>query len=81
MKHQRTFAALFLAAVMAAGIFAGHAFAAQNHMIAAINHLRNARAELQAALADKGGHRERAIGLVNDAIAEVQAGIDYARTH
>ena len=32
-----------------------------------------------AAEANKGGHRERAIGFVNSAIAETRAGIDYAR--
>lgn len=53
----------------------------QPHMNAAADELRSARAELYAATGDKGGHRERAIALVDEAIAEVQAGIDYARTH
>ena len=53
----------------------------QPHMNTAADELRSARAELNAAAGDKGGHRERAIALVDEAIAEVQAGIDYARTH
>ena len=35
-------------------------------------------AELQSAVADKGGHRVRAIALVDQAMGEVQAGMDYA---
>ena len=53
----------------------------QPHMRAALDELRAARSELDAALADKGGHRGRAIALVDDAITEVKAGIDYAATH
>ena len=53
----------------------------QPHMTAALDELRGARSELDAAATDKGGHRARAIGLVDDAITEVRAGIDYARAH
>ncbi len=55
------------------------AFANQPHMQAALAHLREARASLQRAIPNKGGHRERAIDLVNRAIAEVEAGERYAR--
>ena len=37
--------------------------------------LQNARAELQVAERNKGGHRVNALRLVNEAIGEVQAGI------
>jgi hypothetical protein len=50
----------------------------QPHMVAALDELRSARAELQTAEADKGGHRVRAIELVDDAIGQVRRGIDYA---
>lgn len=53
----------------------------QPHMVAALDELRSARAELQVAEADKGGHRVRAIALVNDAIEQVRRGIDYAGSH
>jgi hypothetical protein len=79
MKRQRIFATLFLVAILIGGFVAGRAHAAQPHMRAALNHLRNARSELNAATADKGGHREAAIRIVNDAIREVEAGIEYAR--
>ena len=50
----------------------------QPHMQAALDHLQGAKAELQSAVADKGGHRVRAIALVDQAMGEVQAGMDYA---
>ena len=53
----------------------------QPHMEAALGHLESAKTELQSALGDKGGHRVRAIALVDRAIAEVQAGMDYAARH
>ena len=43
-------------------------------MTAAIQHLREAQRNLESASHDKGGHRERAMQLINQAIAEVEAG-------
>jgi hypothetical protein len=40
--------------------------------------LQSARAELAAATPNKGGHRERGLGLIDQAIAEVRAGIAFA---
>jgi len=53
----------------------------QPNMQAARADLQTAKRELQKATPDKGGHRAKAIGLVNDAIVEVNAGIAYARRH
>ncbi|HWO03044.1 MAG TPA: hypothetical protein VNS63_27635 [Blastocatellia bacterium] len=53
----------------------------QPHMQAAIEALRTAQRELQAASTDKGGHRAKALGLVNNAISEVEKGIAYDRAH
>ncbi|MGH9932825.1 MAG: hypothetical protein ACREA9_26785 [Pyrinomonadaceae bacterium] len=51
-------------------------------------HMMNARASLQSAIAnlnhasaDKGGYREQALGLTRRALDEVNAGIEYDRTH
>jgi hypothetical protein len=44
-------------------------------MEAALSSLEKAKAELDAAIPDKAGHRVKALALVNDAIAEVRAGI------
>ena len=52
----------------------------QPHMQAALSALQNARDSLNRADADKGGHRAKALGLVNDAISEVQKGIDAGRS-
>ena len=54
------------------------AYAAQPHMVSALEMLRSARAELERATANKGGHRERAIGAVDRAIEETRAGIAFA---
>jgi len=57
-----------------------HAVAApdQPHMQAALDALKSARANLDKAEADKGGHRANALKLVNQAIDEVNAGIAAA---
>jgi hypothetical protein len=54
---------------------AGTAYAYQEHMFNARNALQNAVNELNAAEHDKGGHREAAVGLVNQAINQVNLGI------
>ncbi len=79
MKRRSILAAFTLIIMLAGGFIAGRAHAAQPHMTSARNHLRSARAELQRAEADKGGHRERAITLIDEAIAEVDSGMSYAR--
>ncbi len=67
---------LAVVVVVAAASFAGGAVvAAQPHMTNALRALENARGELQVAERDKGGHRVNALRLINEAIAEVQAGI------
>jgi lipopolysaccharide export LptBFGC system permease protein LptF len=68
-----------LFALLFAGIGAGIAVAAQNHMINARNYLNSALSELEASESNKGGHRVNAINYVKNAISEVNAGIEYAR--
>jgi len=48
----------------------------QPHMQRALDKLRDAKNNLEAATTDKGGHRKKAIGYVNDAIDEVKKGIE-----
>ena len=48
----------------------------QPHMYNALDNLRAARHQLEIAVDDKGGHRVRAMGIVDSAIDEVKAGID-----
>ena len=47
----------------------------QPHMRAALDRLQEAKRNLESATADKGGHRAKAIELVNKAIEEVRQGI------
>jgi len=65
----------------AVGFVAGRASADQPHMVSALEHLKMARTELEAADADKGGHRAKALTLVKDAIGHVEKGIEYDRHH
>jgi hypothetical protein len=53
----------------------------QPHMRAALASLQTAKNQLEKASHDKGGHRVRAIGLINQAIAEVEKGIAFDNTH
>ncbi len=49
----------------------------QPHMEKALEHLEHAKNQLQKAEHDKGGHRAKAVGLVDQAMAEVKAGIAF----
>lgn len=61
--------------------FAVAAYAQQPFMNAARTDLLQARAQLNAAKHNKGGHRVKAIAQVNSAIAEVNAGARFDRRH
>jgi hypothetical protein len=69
---------LLLGAAIASSLGIGYAIGAQPHMGEAIALLQSARAELVKATPNKGGHRERALGLIDQAIGEVQAGMNFA---
>ena len=72
---------LALGGAIAASLCVGYALGAQPHMVQVIAILQSARAELARAEPNKRGHRERAIGLIDQAIAEVRAGIAFAAGH
>jgi hypothetical protein len=79
MKHKSyVLAVLFLLAMFS---FALATPPDQPHMEAARDSLQKAKAELQVAEHNKGGHRAKAVGLVNNALAEVNRGIQFARKH
>ena len=67
-----------LGTAIAASIGIGYAIGAQPHMSETIAILQSARSELAAATPNKGGHRERALGLIDQAISEVRAGMAFA---
>ena len=69
---------ILLGTVIAASMGIGYAIGAQPHMGETIALLQSARAELVKATPNKGGHRERALGLIDQAIGEVQAGMNFA---
>jgi hypothetical protein len=47
------------------------------HMSAAYGHLQQARTELERAAANKGGHRERAMQAVDQAMQEIEEGEQF----
>lgn len=51
------------------------------HMSAAMGHLEQAKSELERAARNKGGHRERALELVNQAMEQVREGETYYEQH
>jgi hypothetical protein len=72
---------LIVATALAAigfGMFgASTAYAVQTHMFNARDALQNAQNELEIAIPDKGGHRVAAINLVQQAIDQVNLGIQF----
>jgi hypothetical protein len=81
MKLHRFVIALLVVTAIASGFVAGRASADQPRMQAALEHLKLARVELEKADHDKGGHRDTALKLTSDAIAEVERGIRFDRHH
>ena len=69
------------AAGSALALTATPTLAYQGNMERALSALEAAMQSLQAATPNKGGHRERAMRLIEHARGEVQAGIDFAYQH
>lgn len=81
---RRGIATLAAGGAIAAGLAstsATPALAYQGNMERALSSLFNALASLREATANKGGHRASAIRLIEDAIKEVQQGIEFADEH
>jgi hypothetical protein len=81
---RRGFAAIAttgLAALGLLGVTVRSANAYQGNMERALGSLHEALQSLQESTANKGGHRGRAMDLVRQAIAETQAGVEFANEH
>jgi hypothetical protein len=72
---------LSLAVAVVIGALLQNAFALQGHMNHALELLRSARSELNAASRDKGGHRTEAVNLIDRAIGQVKEGIAAGEEH
>lgn len=68
---------LLIGVVVASSMGIGYALGQQPHMDAALGLLQNARVELAKAEPNKGGHRERGLALIDQAMGEVRAGIAF----
>jgi hypothetical protein len=73
----RSVVAGILTAISFSVLGAGTAYAVQTHMLNARDDLQQAQNELQQAVPDKGGHRVDAINLVQQAIDQVNQGIQF----
>jgi len=71
----KTFRATLILVTLISAMGLQSVWADQPNMRAALAHLREAKAALQRAEHNKGGHRGRAVEFVNRAIAETEAGI------
>jgi hypothetical protein len=65
-------------AIPVTGLLSQTAAAVEPNMQNALQALQSAHDWLQRAIPNKGGHRERALRLVEQAINEVRAGIAYS---
>jgi len=68
-------AAIIAGSMLTGSLMTGTALAYQGHMWNALHALQNAQTQLQLAATNKGGYRDQAIGLVQQAISAVNAGI------
>jgi len=72
--------AVVLGTTLGGGFWAGQATAQREYqprMRSALASLKEAKADLEKASTDKGGHRAAALRLTNQAITEVNRGIEY----
>jgi hypothetical protein len=76
-KSRRELAAVLAGGALAVGL-ASSAEAYQGNMERGLSSLYDALGSLREASSNKGGHRVKAINLIIQALAEVQAGIEYA---
>ncbi len=75
LKFAHLLIAFTVGLTLSSGVLMQNVQAGQPHMENALTALQNARHQLEIAKPDKGGHRENAIGIIDNAISEVKAGI------
>lgn len=78
---RRNLLAVFIAASLIVGISVSVWAEKQPHMRGALESLKRAKVQLEKAVPDKGGHRAAAMKLVDQAIEEVKAGMEFANEH
>ena len=77
----KNFISVFVFVFLIVGISVSVWAEKQPHMKSALEGLRKAKAQLEKAEPDKGGHRVAAIKLIDQAIDEVKAGMEFDNEH
>ena len=77
---KRILVVVVIAALLVGGTI-GICSADEPHMRAALEHLREAREQLEKATPNKGGHREKAIELIDRAMGQLKEGIEFGEHH
>jgi hypothetical protein len=77
-RNLLSLAAAGAAATAAVAVSSNQALAYQGNMERALSSLYSALGSLREATPDKGGHKAQAVQLIQQAIGQVQAGIDFA---
>jgi hypothetical protein len=73
---KRVIVVLVVVGLLVSVAISGWAAIHQPHMTAALEALKNAQMELEVAEHNKGGHREKALKLVHQAIEQTKKGIE-----
>jgi hypothetical protein len=82
MRLAKLLPTVLIATVAAgAGSFAGYTMASQPQMESALHNLEQAETDLRQATHDKGGHRDRALELVQRAEQQVREGMRFDNRH
>lgn len=74
----KTIFAVVIITALLIGVTVGICAADELHMRVALQHLRDAKEQLEKAAPNKGGHREKAIKHIDRAIEQVMEGIEFS---
>jgi hypothetical protein len=81
MRNPWKLTSLLLVGLLASSVTTSAFADRQPRMKVSLRLMFKARTSLKAASSDKGGHRVKAVELLDGAIAEVEAGIAFDNTH
>ena len=81
MVRRKVVVVFMVVGLIIGGAIGGYAMIHEPHMESALDHLIEAKTQLEMAEHNKGGHRAEAIKLTNLAIEEVKMGMEAVERH